>query len=166
MKAIKAAGLKDLPVIHDLAHSIWPSAYGDILSPDQLKYMLEKFNSLSSLHNQLLNSHHNFILVLDNNIPVGFASFSPKEENRSIFHLHKIYVLPNQQGNGIGKMLLEYVVNLVKEKGATSLTLNVNRYNKARYFYEKKGFHIAREVDIDIGEGYFMNDFIMELSLK
>ena len=149
-----------------MAHSIWPSAYGDILSPDQLTYMLEKFNSLSSLQNQFLNSHHNFILVLDNNIPVGFASFSPKEENSSVFRLHKIYVLPRQQGNGTGKMILEYIINSIKEMGATSLELNVNRFNKARYFYEKKGFVITGEEDIDIGEGYFMNDFIMELGLK
>ena len=75
-------------------------------------------------------------------------------------------MLPNQQGNGTGKMLLEHVVNSIKEKDATALTLNVNRYNKARYFYEKHGFTIEEEVDIDIGEGYFMNDYIMELNLK
>jgi len=103
--------------------------------------MLEKFNSLNSLHNQLLNSHHNFILVLDNNIPVGFASFSLKEEKSSVFHLHKIYVLPDQQGNGTGKMLLEYIINSIKKQDATALTLNVNRHNKARYFYEKHGFN-------------------------
>ena len=83
MKSIKVAALNDLPVIHDLAYAIWPNAYGDILSPGQLKYMLDKIYSLSSLQNQLLNLHHNFIIVLDNDIPVGFASFSPKEENSS-----------------------------------------------------------------------------------
>jgi len=166
MKLIKAAALNDLPVIHDLAYAIWPNAYGDILSPGQLKYMLDKIYSLSSLQNQLLNLHHNFIIVLDNDIPVGFASFSPKEENSSIFHLHKIYVLPNQQGNGTGKMLLEQVINSIKGMDATALMLNVNRYNKARYFYEKHGFTILEEVDIAIGEGYFMNDYIMELNLK
>lgn len=166
MKSIKAAGLSDLAFIHDLAHAIWPSTYGDILSPHQLKYMLDKIYSLSSLQNQLLNLHHNFILVFDENIPVGFASFSPTEDNSSVYHLHKIYILPTQQGTGTGKMVLDYVVNSAKEMGATSLTLNVNRYNKARYFYEKKGFTIAQEVDIDIGKGFFMNDFIMELKLK
>jgi GNAT superfamily N-acetyltransferase len=166
MKAIKAAGLSDLPTIHNLAQVIWPSAYGDILSAEQLNYMLDKMNSVASLQNQLIESKHTFILVLNENIPVGFASFSPKEKNSSVFRLHKIYVLPRQQGNGTGKMILEYIINSIKEMGATSLELNVNRFNKARYFYEKKGFVITGEEDIDIGEGYFMNDFIMELSLK
>jgi len=58
------------------------------------------------------------------------------------------------------------VVNSVKGMSATSLTLNVNRHNKARFFYEKYGFVIIGEEDIDIGEGYFMNDYIMELSFK
>ncbi|HWH64433.1 MAG TPA: GNAT family N-acetyltransferase [Ginsengibacter sp.] len=165
MKSIKAVGLNDLYLIHDLAHAIWPDAYGDILSKEQLRYMLEKIYSLASLQNQFISLQHNFILVYDNDIPVGFASFSRKEKDSPAFHLHKIYVLPQQQGNGIGKMLLEYVINSVKEKDAMSLNLNVNRYNKALHFYKKQGFEIIREENIDIGQGYFMNDYIMELRL-
>lgn len=63
-------------------------------------------------------------------------------------------------------MLLEYVVNSIKERDSTSHVLNVNSNNKARYFYETHGFTIMQEVNIDIGEGYFMNDYIMELNLK
>ena len=98
MKSIKAVTFKDLHIIQYLAHKIWPDAYGDILSPDQLKYMLDKMNSVASLQNQLIELKHTFILVLNENIPVGFASFSPKEKNSSVFRLHKIYVLPQQQG--------------------------------------------------------------------
>ena len=166
MKSIKVAGLNDLSTIHNLAHAIWPYAYGDILSAAQLNYMLEKIYSHASLQNQFVILQHNFVLVSDNDIPVGFTSFSAKEKNSSVFRLHKIYVLPQQQGNGTGKMLLEYVINSVREMGATSLELNVNRFNKARYFYEKHGFVITGEVDIYIGEGYFMNDYLMEFSLK
>jgi len=166
MISIKEAGLKDLSVISDLAHAIWPAAYGEILSPAQLTYMLNKIYALTSLENEFLNLQYNFIIAYDKNVPVGFASFSPKEEESSVFHLHRIYVLPRQQGSGTGKMLLDNVINAIKKRGATALTLNVNRYNKARSFYEKKGFIISREVDIDIGQGYFMNDYIMELLLK
>ena len=58
---------------------------------------------------------------------------------------------------------LNYVITEIKKTGATSLQLNVNRHNKALHFYEKQGFKIIREEDIDIGEGYFMNDYVMEL---
>jgi diamine N-acetyltransferase len=165
MTSIKSAGLSDLPVIHNLAHRIWPDAYGEILSPEQLKYMLEEIYSLTSLQNQFVALQHNFILVLDNNIPVGFASFSPKKINGTTYRLHKIYVLPQQQGTGTGKLLLAHVINAIKSLGATSLELNVNRHNKARLFYEKQGFIIIGEEDIDIGQGYFMNDYVMSCEL-
>jgi len=166
MTSIKSAVFSDLPVIRDLAQRIWPHAYGEILSPEQLKYMLEQIYSLASLQNQLVALNHAFILVLDNNIPVGFASFSPKEKNRKIYRLHKIYVLPQQQGTGTGKLLLAHVINSIKSMGATSLELNVNRHNTARLFYEKHGFTIIGEEDIDIGQGYFMNDYVMKLALE
>ena len=126
--------------------------------------MLDKIYSLSSLQHQYNILKHHFILVLENEIPVGFASFSPHED-RAIYHLNKIYVLPEQQGKNIGKKILSYVCKEVKKAGARSLQLNVNRYNKAIHFYEKQGFKIIRDEDIDIGNGYFMNDYVMELEL-
>ncbi len=124
---------------------------------------MRKFIPIGSLQNQYITLQHHFIIVSDNDIPVGFASYSPKEKNSSVFRLHKIYVLPEQQGKGTGKIPLEYVINSVKEMGATSLELNVNRFNKARYFYEKQGFVVTGEQDIDIGGSFFMNDYLMEL---
>ena len=165
MITIKSAGVNDLEVIHQLAHDIWPSAYGNILSGSQLEYMLDKIYSLASLQDQLSILKHQFIIVLEDEDPVGFASFSPHENNPVVYHLNKIYVLPRQQGKNIGKQVLDYVINEIKSAGATSLQLNVNRNNKALSFYEKQGFEIIREEDIDIGEGYFMNDYVMELKV-
>ena len=162
MKSITDAGIDDLSIIHDLAHEIWPYAYGDILSPGQLKYMLEQIYSIASLQNQFVSLRHHFIIALDKNIPVGFASFSPKEKNRSVFRLHKIYILPKQKGKGTGKFILNYIINSVKKSGGNILELNVNRDNKALHFYESQGFKIVSEEDIDIGEGYFMNDYVMQ----
>ena len=74
----------------------------------------------------------------------------------------KLYIDPGQQGKGIGKILLDHVLTDIKPKGAGNLELNVNRHNKARQFYEKIGFVITK---VDIGKGYFMNDYVMNLSL-
>jgi GNAT superfamily N-acetyltransferase len=166
MKSIRAANSGDLQMIQHMAHEIWPHAYGKILSAAQLQYMLDKMYSLSSLQHQLVDLQHDFIIVSDDDVPAGFASFSAEKNDNFIFHLHKIYVSHERQGSGAGKMLLEYIIARIKELGATSLELNVNRHNNARYFYEKQGFLIKEEVDTDIGEGFFMNDFIMQLKLK
>jgi ribosomal protein S18 acetylase RimI-like enzyme len=162
MIEVKPAKAKDLVVIHQLAHEIWPSAYLEILGQEQLDYMLDKIYSLVSLQRQATVLHHQFVILFENGAPAGFASYSPHEDN-SVYHLNKIYVLPSCQGKSLGKELLKYVVMQVKKTGATSLQLNVNRYNKALHFYEKQGFKIIREEDIDIGSGYFMNDYVMEL---
>jgi GNAT superfamily N-acetyltransferase len=163
MKTIRLAGSDDLSIIRELAQQIWPVAYGDILAPSQLTYMLDKFYSIDSLRQQLLDAHHRFILISDVDRPVGFASYSCKKDHSHTCRVHKIYVLPEQQGKGTGKMLLAYIIGDSKETGANSLELNVNRHNKARYFYEKQGFIVKKTEDIDIGAGYFMNDYVMEL---
>ena len=165
MKSIRQAAMEDIPIIRDLAYIIWPEAYGTILSPEQLRYMLDRFYSIPSLEIQIKDFHHHFLLVLNKNKPVGFASFSPKQPDMNIIRLHKIYVLPQEQGSGTGKFLLQNVIEGAIQLGGRKLELNVNRNNKARFFYEKQGFFITGEEDIDIGKGYFMNDYIMELGL-
>ena len=164
MIEIRPGELNDLPTVQKLAYDIWPSAYLEILGRKQLDYMLEKIYSLPSLEHQFSVLNHQFILVVENENPIGFASFSAHEAS-SVFHLNKIYVLQGQQGKNIGKQILNYVIEKIKKLDATSLQLNVNRHNKALHFYEKQGFKIIREEDIDIGEGYFMNDYVLELNL-
>lgn len=162
---IREASLADIPVIHKLAHTIWPVAYKDLLPPAQLAYMLELFYDPYQLQKQM-EAGHRFIILYDyiyeSKIPVGFASFSKLPAIESAFRLHKLYVLPRFQGKGAGKFLLDHIIAAVKNEGGSSLELNVNRNNEAQYFYHKMGFTIIREEDNDIGNGYFMNDYVME----
>lgn len=162
MIEIRAAKIGDLETIQNLAHEIWPTAYLEILGQEQLDYMLEKIYSLNSLENQLTVLNHHFFILTEDTVPVGFASYSAHEDS-SVYHLNKIYVLPGQQGKNLGKQLLTYIIVQIKKSGGSSLQLNVNRHNKALHFYKKQGFTIIRTEDIDIGSGYFMNDYVMEL---
>ena len=166
MPEISYAGEEDVAIIRDLAHAIWPNAYGEILSPQQLVYMLGLIYSEEALLNQINEKEHQFILAKENDIAVGFASYSPKVKNeKQVFRLHKLYVLPSQQGKGTGKILLEFIINDIRKQSAGILELNVNRNNNALHFYNKMGFTISKEEDIDIGEDYFMNDYVMELKV-
>jgi GNAT superfamily N-acetyltransferase len=163
---IKKGGTANTKEIQQLVYTIWPDAYGAILSKEQLDYMLELIYNNEALKNQIENLQHQFIMVYEADKAVGFASYSPKEKNNvSVFRLHKLYVLPSQQGKGTGKLLLNYIIEEIKKSGASFLELNVNRQNKAFHFYKKSGFTVSHEADIDIGNGYFMNDYIMELAV-
>ncbi|MEO8711570.1 MAG: GNAT family N-acetyltransferase [Parafilimonas sp.] len=156
---IRKAEKIDIPTIHQLAHAIWPHAYSKILSQQQLTYMLELIYSETSLQKQF-DAAHNFLIAEENNTAIAFADYGLLKDD--IYKLHKIYVLSNQQGKGIGKILINHVVEQIKKQKASALVLNVNRNNKAKQVYEHLGFKVISEEDIDIGEKYFMNDYIME----
>ena len=159
---IRPASFEDIPFIRDIALKTWPVAYGAILSKKQLDYMLGKMYSREALENQM-KDHHYFFLALLNYKAVGFAAFSKIEEG--IYKLQKLYVLPDIQNKGAGLALLKTVESTAKSMGGERLCLNVNRNNIAKTFYEKNDFTIIDEEDIDIGSGYFMNDYLMEKQL-
>lgn len=159
MLKIKNALAGDIPLIRELTFKIWPQTYATIISQEQIDYMLDMMYSESSLQKQMKEGSQ-FIFVYDVNEPVGFAAYFEKEP--SIFKLDKIYILPSQQGKGTGKFVIDYIINDIKQKNAKALQLQVNRYNKAKSFYEKLDFTVIDEIDFDIGNGYFMNDYVME----
>lgn len=155
------ANKSQLHHVRDLAYAIWPIAYGEILSEAQLDYMLENFYVIPSLEEQMKNNHV-FLLAEENGVFYGFASYEINCKNSGKTKLHKIYVLPETQGKGVGKQLLSEVEIAAKNEGNHFLFLNVNRYNIAQEFYKKLGFSIVHEEDIDIGNGYLMEDYVME----
>ena len=162
MIVIKKAGAEYIPVIKQLAEITWAVAYNSILSPEQMQYMLQLFYSERSLQEQM-DKGHQFIIAFDDSVAVGFAAYSPKKINSTdVYRLHKLYIDPQQQVKGFGKILLNFIIDDIKPAPARILELNVNRYNTALGFYQRSGFVITGEEDIDIGNGYFMNDYVME----
>ncbi len=110
-----------------------------------------------------VNGHH-YIMVKEGEEYLGFASYELNYHYETT-KIHKIYVLPDTQGKGIGRLMLTKIADIAKRNGNTVLSLNVNRYNKAVGFYEKTGFIKAGTEDINIGNGYLMEDYIMEMKL-
>ena len=125
--------------------------------------MLEMMYSASSLQKQM-DDGALFIFLVENDQYVGYASY--QQTDPGVFKLHKIYVLPSEQGKGAGRFMIDYVISKVKEQGGKRLQLQVNRGNKARYFYEKLGFQVIGSFDFDIGKGFVMDDYVMELSFE
>lgn len=162
MYNIRNAVLQDIDLIRQLCFKVWPQTYSSIISQEQIDYMLEMMYSEASLKKQMEDGAQ-FIIVYDGTVEVGFASFG--ETGPAIFKLHKLYVLPSQQGKGTGRLMLDYIVSAIKKQSASALQLQVNRRNHAKLFYEKNGFIIIKEFDFDIGNGYIMDDYVMEKKL-
>jgi GNAT superfamily N-acetyltransferase len=165
MILLRKAKEQDLPIIQDIAAHTWGATYVPLLGKEQVDYMLEKIYSRAALMAQLSKGDY-FIIANMNGKDVAFTSFSVEEHDPQVYKLHKLYVLPENHGEGLGRLLVNEVVKKVRDAGGRSLQLNVNRSNKARLFYERSGFEIKKTVDIDIGNGFFMNDYVMELAIS
>ncbi|MBI1838262.1 MAG: GNAT family N-acetyltransferase [Flavobacteriia bacterium] len=151
--------------VQSIALKTWPDTFKNILSEAQIKYMLDWMYNTETLSNQVLKGHY-FVILKSNGLDLGFIGFQSNYPENNISKIHKIYVLPEAQGLGVGKKLIEYTEDFLKNTATTSLLLNVNRYNSATEFYKKLGFKIIKEENIDIGNGYFMEDFVMEKNIN
>lgn len=154
----------DIPIISDLAEQIWPRTYSSYISEEQLRYMLDKMYNREVLSGQLADGH-TFLIASEQGNSLGFAGFSEIDKATKTYKLHKLYVLPDTHRKGLGSLLIKEVIRLASEDGGKFLQLNVNRNNSAKDFYLKKGFKIKETVDIEIGNGFFMNDYVMELAI-
>ncbi len=122
-------------------------------------------DGMDVLHREHPQAHVYFIGYKDNEV-CGYVSV--QQQGEDLFHLQKIYVLPSFQGSHCGSFLFHEAVKYIKEvhPGPCLMELNVNRNNKALNFYERMGMKKLREGDFPIGNGYYMNDFIMGLEIN
>lgn len=151
---------EEIFIIKSLSGRIWPATFRDILSQEQIGYMMEMMYSKASLEKQMDEGHH-FLLIKDGDEYLGYLSYELNYKGSDTTKVHKIYVLPSLQGKGLGRYFIEAVEKIALANNNTQLSLNVNRYNKAIDFYKKVGFEIAGREDIDIGDGFLMEDYIM-----
>jgi N-acetylglutamate synthase-like GNAT family acetyltransferase len=164
MYTIRKATVSDVEAILDIAEKTWWVTYGPILEHEQITFMLSEIYTDEKIRDQIVSDTQTYLLLLEDELPVAFAAYSPRAENADIYKLHKLYCLPVTQGKGYGKILINTVAQKTIDAGKHVLELNVNRYNNAKTFYEKMGFTIASEEDISIGP-YWMNDYVMRKEL-
>lgn len=161
---IKQLSKDDIVIVHQLAKDIWPIAFRKILSPEQIKYMLDWMYDLNTLQEQAMTGHLFYLITLDGS-PKGFIGLEPNYPEAGTLRIHKLYVDPLVHGQGLGKALLDKAVEIAQEIDATSINLNVNRFNDAVQFYQRYDFAIVKEEDIKIGKGYLMEDYVMVRSV-
>ena len=147
----------DVALIAQLADSIWRKHYITIITMEQIDYMLNLMYSADSLTKQM-DEGHEFTLVYSNKKPIGYISLNSIDGKN--YFLHKFYIELEDQGKGIGSELFTHVLDQMPD--AESIELFVNRENfKTINFYFKHDFVIKKTINQDIGNGFFMNDFVM-----
>ena len=162
MKLTKATE-ENVTLIQDLARRSWKNAYAEILSEEQMEYMLSEMYSKTELESQLQNPNYHYYLIVDedNDSYEGFIGYEHNYEDKTT-KLHRIYLIPESKGKGLGKLALQFLNEKVSENGNKRIILNVNKHNTARNFYESQGYRVYDEGVFDIGNGFVMDDFLME----
>lgn len=153
-----------LQIIRDIAADIWPKTFADILSAEQIYYMMQMMYAPEVMEKELDSGYHFEIIKVDDR-PAGYFSWSPYDIPGTA-KLHKLYLLQEFHGQGIGSKMLSQVEMRAGNAGFSRLRLNVNKYNaKAMRSYRRNGYQVTDDVKIDIGNGFFMDDFVMEKSI-
>ncbi|MCP4883993.1 MAG: GNAT family N-acetyltransferase [Flavobacteriales bacterium] len=153
---------KDLTSIEIMANTIWHEHYTPIIGAEQVKYMLDKFQSVQTMRDQI-NEGYQYFLINFNDNAVGYLSFERRE---NVLFLSKIYLLKLERGKGIGRKALEFLTSVAQGLQCEKVALTVNRYNKnSIQVYTSSGFEIKGELVQDIGNGFVMDDYLMEKKL-
>lgn len=154
---------KNIHLVQPLANDIWNECYKDLLSQDQINYMIDKMYNNDKINEGIANGDVWEILKIDN-VPSGYLHYLV-DDNNTVF-LSKIYLKESNQTKGIGQLMLNRVVEYATSKGVKAVHLTVNKNNaKAIRFYEKNGFKNMESKTFDIGNGYVMDDFIYQKTI-
>jgi ribosomal protein S18 acetylase RimI-like enzyme len=169
LPTIRPAHPAEYPTIELIAHATWPSAYGDILTPEQISYMLDLMYSPAAIIEQVASGQEFYVLeTIDMRLHekqlVGYVSHQ-FDYLPGTTKIHKLYALPAVQGKGYGRLMIDHVAAQARAAGQQKLRLDVNYKNRALGFYEKLGFQKTERCNTDIGNGYLMEDWVMEMEL-
>lgn len=158
MDIVPATG-EALEAIETLAADIWREHYTPIIGSDQVSYMLDKFQSLKAMKKQIAENYLYYGTYIDGQL-VGYLGVQPRDGH---LFLSKIYFSKTMRGKGLGRKAIDFLVSKARELQLPAIQLTVNKYNSDTITaYEKMGFVKLRAAVFDIGQGYIMDDYVME----
>lgn len=159
MLTIEELGQEGIPIIQTIAHATWQHNYSPIMEQDYIDYIMGMMYTDEKLKADIAQGVQ-FLLAIKDDQPLGFAAYEHLDGVTT--KVHKLYILPQAQGSGVGRAFISCISDRAAIHGSKKLQLNVYRKNPAIEFYKKVGFKLAYEQDVDVGNGYFMYDFVLE----
>lgn len=154
---------QELASLAELASDIWHEYFVGIISNEQIDYMVEKFQSFPALADQIAKQGYEYYFMTVQGNPIGYLGIKPEE---SKLFLSKFYLQKEHRGKGYGSQALALLTDICRSRNLGAIWLTVNRHNASTIaVYEKKGFKTVRTQVADIGNGFVMDDYVMEKEL-
>lgn len=147
----------------EVSHQVWEPTYRHIISPAQVQLMISQMHTAEAYALQMKEGDR-FLMAMEGEKILGFISFHPSTNDPGVMRIPKLYVKVEAQGKGAGRALLDATSAIALTSGLQALELNVNRYNKALYFYRRYGFYIFRMEDLQY-HGFPLNDYVLRKQL-
>ena len=155
--------VEDIEEFAKLAYEIWHEYWVELLSPEQINYMVEKFQSKNAVINQIKNENYIYFYIKSDDEKVGYIGMSHKED---YLFLSKLYIKKEFRHKGIGTKAFEFIKDYGKSSNYDKIVLTVNKQNlNTIKAYDKWGFKTIDAVVTDIGQGFVMDDYIMQYDL-
>ena len=154
---------EDIKELASLASAIWHEYWPVLLTPEQIDYMVENFQSENAINNQYDNENYTYYFIRENDKNIGYFGVSAKQD---YLFLSKLYISKDYRAKGLGTMAFEKIKEIAQNQNYKKIQLTVNKHNESSVaIYKKWGFYVAESVRTDIGGGYVMDDYIMRLDI-
>lgn len=161
-----------LQELSEIADEVWHQHFASILSPEQIDYMVEKFQSYPAMQRQMAEQGYEYYFFHE---PAGAGEAGGHHGNHGYIgicvqedalFLSKLYLLQPYRGRGLSSRGLEFLISIAQNRRCRKIWLTVNRFNAHTIeVYRHWGFQVVREQCADIGNGFVMDDYVMELAV-
>lgn len=150
---------KRIALMSSVASKIVKDYYDPIIGAAQNDYMINMFQSESSIKRQLADGMRYFFVREADEI-IGFICIYPRGD---AMYLNKLYLSSGSRGKGFARSMIDFIISQSKPLDLSAIELNVNKNNPSKFIYEKLGFNRIRSEKNDIGSGFYMDDYVYRL---
>ncbi|MCI6675915.1 MAG: GNAT family N-acetyltransferase [Clostridiales bacterium] len=158
----KVESEEEIELLAATANEIWHEYFPCILTNDQIDYMVAKFQSKQPMTEQIQDGYLYYLVKMDDTI-IGYIGLHPEEEK---LFLSKLYLKKEARNHGYASKMLAFIEHTAKELRLNAIYLTVNKYNEHTIaVYKNKGFVTIKDQVADIGNGFVMDDYVMEKAL-
>jgi diamine N-acetyltransferase len=164
MRFLKVKNKQQAARAAQLAKEIWGEYYPAIITREQIAYMIDTFQSPAAIEQQM-QDRIEYYLVIEGEEEIGYLAYA--EENGNTLFLSKIYIKKDFRNKGRGREMFAFILDQACQRKLKTILLTVNKNNTASIEkYLKMGFAISDSVVKDIGGGFYMDDYVMEYTIK
>ncbi len=154
----------DFRQLEPFAASIWEQHYTPIIGADQVAFMLNKYQSAKAMSDQF-SAGYKYAVVICGDQKAGYFAYDGKAE-KEVF-ISKLYIHKDFRRRGLGRRILDFISNEARVLGCTAMTLSVNKDNSnSIQFYIAYGFQTIKAQKVAIGEGFYMDDYVMSYPVE